>query len=150
MSMFLDCESCPSFVMWAFSDNDSWIPEHTGGTAGQACIYNVKYQPKPAYYALLDTLKVRNGVPVGTISLPYNSFSVFPTLVDDHFVVVSETGSDEFAEAVITNMAGQQVARLQRIKTGESIPVTGLGKGMYVLSLTDRKGKLHMIKFLKQ
>ena len=150
MALFLDCESCPSFVVWAFSDADSWIPAHTNGTAGQACIYNAKYQPKPAYYAILDTLKARNGVPVAVNRISCSPFSVFPTLVDDHFTVVSETGSLEFMTAVITSMAGKQVAHLQGIKTGDIIPVPEMERGMYVLTLIDPSGKPTMHKFIKQ
>jgi endo-1,4-beta-xylanase len=150
MSLFLDCESCPSFVVWAFSDADSWIPAHTNGTHGQACIYNAKYEPKPAYYAILDTLKARNGVSVLSQSITKNPFSIVPTLVDDHLTVVSETGSQDFETAVITSMEGKQVAHLQGIKSGEIIPVPPMERGMYVLTLFDPSGRLYMYKFIKQ
>jgi endo-1,4-beta-xylanase len=150
MALFLDCDKCPSFVVWAFSDADSWIPGHTNGAYGQACLYNVKYQPKPAYYAVLDTLKARNGVPVGVRSLSDKMLTVYPTIVDEYFVVVDDTGSGEFETAIITDMAGKQIARFHGIKAGKRIPVSWMGKGLYIISLIDASGNTYVQKLIKQ
>jgi hypothetical protein len=136
--------------MWAFSDNDSWIPDHTAGAYGQACIYNIKYQPKPAYFALLDTLRAHNGVNVGLNTVASNPFSIVPTLVGDCFIITSETGSPEFATATITDITGKKVVQLEGTKAGEPVYVSGFNKGIYVLILTDHKDNLYTMKFLKK
>jgi len=42
-----------SFTMWGFTDAHSWIMVFHGNT-GWPCIYDTQYNPKPAYYALVD------------------------------------------------------------------------------------------------
>jgi endo-1,4-beta-xylanase len=150
LSMFLKCEQCPSFVMWAFSDNDSWIPEHTNGEYGQACIYNAKYQPKPAYYALLDTLKAWNGVHVAVNNNSYSPVSIFPTVIDDYFIIYSENNCCEFTEAFITDLTGRYIMNIQSVKSGEPIRLNLTARGMYLLTLVDNSGKPYMLKFFKK
>ena len=51
----LNATKCIAFVMWGFTDAYSWIPKKYTGY-GTALILDAYYQPKPAYYSLLDTL----------------------------------------------------------------------------------------------
>lgn len=48
--------NCKAFVMWGFTDKYSWIPKWFKDY-GSACIFDEKYKPKPAYYALKECLK---------------------------------------------------------------------------------------------
>jgi endo-1,4-beta-xylanase len=48
---------CISFTVWGFGDADSWVPGFFTGE-GYATIYDVNLQPKPAYYALQQDLKL--------------------------------------------------------------------------------------------
>jgi endo-1,4-beta-xylanase len=48
--------NCKALVTWGFTDKYSWIPGTFSGM-GDALIYNTNYQPKPAYFALLDVLE---------------------------------------------------------------------------------------------
>jgi endo-1,4-beta-xylanase len=48
---------CISFTVWGFTDADSWVPGFFTGE-GYATIYDVKQQPKPAYYELQSDLKL--------------------------------------------------------------------------------------------
>jgi endo-1,4-beta-xylanase len=48
--------NCNAFVLWGFTDRYSWIPQAYRGY-GAPLIYDNSYNPKPAYYALLDVLK---------------------------------------------------------------------------------------------
>jgi endo-1,4-beta-xylanase len=48
--------NCKAFVAWGFTDKYSWIPGTFSGM-GDALIFNSNYQPKPAYFALLDVLE---------------------------------------------------------------------------------------------
>ncbi len=47
---------CTAFVMWGFTDRHSWIPAATGHSDAPL-IFDALYQPKPAYYALLNVLQ---------------------------------------------------------------------------------------------
>ena len=47
--------NCKALVMWGFTDKHSWIPGFYPGY-GDALIYDLNYQPKPAYLALKDVL----------------------------------------------------------------------------------------------
>jgi len=48
-------ENCNTFVTWGFSDRYSWIPDHFEGW-GDGLFFDPTYQPKPAYYELLEEL----------------------------------------------------------------------------------------------
>lgn len=52
----LEAARCPSFTMWGFTDKYSWIPEGKPGH-GFATITDDEMQPKPAYFALKETLR---------------------------------------------------------------------------------------------
>jgi endo-1,4-beta-xylanase len=56
LSTCLDVGQCTAFVMWGFTDRHSWIPAATGHPDAPL-IFDASYQPKPAYYALMDVLK---------------------------------------------------------------------------------------------
>jgi endo-1,4-beta-xylanase len=48
---------CISFTVWGFSDADSWIPGFFTGE-GYATPYDVNLQPKPAFFALQNDLRL--------------------------------------------------------------------------------------------
>ncbi len=50
----LEAENCTAFITWGFTDKYSWIPQFKEGY-GSALIFNENYEPKPAYFALLET-----------------------------------------------------------------------------------------------
>jgi endo-1,4-beta-xylanase len=43
--------------VWGFTDADSWVPGTFAGE-GYATIYDVNLNPKPAYYALQQDLRL--------------------------------------------------------------------------------------------
>ena len=51
----LSISNCKAFVMWGFTDKYSWIPKYMPGE-GAALPFGKTYSPKPAYFALFDTL----------------------------------------------------------------------------------------------
>ena len=51
----LAVRDCISFTVWGFGDADSWVPGWFTGE-GYANIYDVKLQPKPAYFAMQQDL----------------------------------------------------------------------------------------------
>ena len=48
---------CISFTVWGFGDADSWVPGFFTGE-GYATIYDVNLQPKPAFFALQQDLRL--------------------------------------------------------------------------------------------
>lgn len=56
LSTCLAVARCTAFVMWGFTDRHSWIPAATGHSDAPL-IFDAAYQPKPAYYALLNVLQ---------------------------------------------------------------------------------------------
>jgi endo-1,4-beta-xylanase len=48
---------CTAIQTWGFTDKYSWIGSHSRGTQGQALPLDRAYQPKPAYFAILERLK---------------------------------------------------------------------------------------------
>jgi endo-1,4-beta-xylanase len=51
----LSAEDCTAFVIWGFTDLYSWNPDANSGY-GSAVIFDESYNPKPAYYALIQIL----------------------------------------------------------------------------------------------
>jgi endo-1,4-beta-xylanase len=48
---------CISFTVWGFGDADSWVPGAFAGE-GYAALYDVNLNPKPAYFALQQDLRL--------------------------------------------------------------------------------------------
>jgi endo-1,4-beta-xylanase len=57
LNVCLNEPNCTAFIMWGMTDKYSWIPQTRQGY-GSALIFDENYQPKPAYQALLDALKL--------------------------------------------------------------------------------------------
>jgi endo-1,4-beta-xylanase len=47
---------CTAIQTWGFTDKYSWIGSHSQGTRGAALPFDRSYLPKPAYWALRETL----------------------------------------------------------------------------------------------
>ncbi len=58
LTVCLSADNCSDFALWGFTDRYSWIPHFFPGF-DSALIFDRRYRPKPAYKALLDTLKER-------------------------------------------------------------------------------------------
>ncbi|MFW5807699.1 MAG: endo-1,4-beta-xylanase [Spirochaetota bacterium] len=66
MEIVLAVPDCDTFVIWGLSDAHSWVPQFYSGY-DSALIFDKEMDPKPAYYALVDTLKE------GPRKLPYST-----------------------------------------------------------------------------
>ncbi len=55
MSACLSEAACEAFVMWGFTDKYSWVPWFFEGY-NAALLFDDQYQPKPAYFALMEIL----------------------------------------------------------------------------------------------
>jgi endo-1,4-beta-xylanase len=58
----LAAPQCISFTVWGFGDADSWVPGFFTGE-GYATIYDVNLNPKPAYTAMQEDLRLASGAP---------------------------------------------------------------------------------------
>jgi len=56
LQLCLCAPGCKVFEMWGFTDRYSWIPNHLPGW-GAALISDENYNPKPAFYALVNVLE---------------------------------------------------------------------------------------------
>ncbi|QIJ64110.1 endo-1,4-beta-xylanase [Streptomyces sp. JB150] len=56
----LAVDGCDSFTIWGFTDKYSWVPVFFEGE-GFANVMTDEFERKPAFYALLDTLKAARG-----------------------------------------------------------------------------------------
>lgn len=52
----LNVTACTSFTVWGFDDSRSWVPDVFKGL-GWATIFTSDYTPKPAFYAMLASLR---------------------------------------------------------------------------------------------
>jgi endo-1,4-beta-xylanase len=48
--------ACASLTVWGFSDARSWIPAFTSGKAGAACLFDLGFSPKPAYWSVVTAM----------------------------------------------------------------------------------------------
>ncbi|GAC1425256.1 MAG: endo-1,4-beta-xylanase [Ktedonobacteraceae bacterium] len=56
LNVCLIVKTCEAFIMWGFTDRYTWIPRATGHSDAPL-IFDMSYQPKPAYTAILQELK---------------------------------------------------------------------------------------------
>lgn len=56
LQVCLKARNCKAFVMWGFTDAYSWIPQFTNHPDA-ALIFDENYQPKPAFYALVELVR---------------------------------------------------------------------------------------------
>jgi endo-1,4-beta-xylanase len=73
MQLCLEEPACTAVVAWGFTDKYSWIPGFFQGF-GDALIFDINYQPKPAYTALQQVLE--GGTAGFTLSASPSSLSV--------------------------------------------------------------------------
>ena len=52
----LEFPACTALQTWGIADQHSWIPEFSRGEYGAALLFDPEYQPKPAYYAIMEAL----------------------------------------------------------------------------------------------
>lgn len=69
---------------------------------------------------------------------PGDSFSVYPVPVKDNFVITFPPGRVRIS---VTNLRGAEVARLTADSGRVTVPASDLPPGIYVVTLTDAKGK---------
>ncbi len=50
---------CTAFMTWGFTDKYTWIPQHTKGKQAAPLLFDRAYAPKPAYWAVRNSLASR-------------------------------------------------------------------------------------------
>jgi endo-1,4-beta-xylanase len=56
LSVCLEAENCDTLVVWGATDAYSWLPKLTG-SQDAGVLFDTNYEPKPAWEALVETLK---------------------------------------------------------------------------------------------
>lgn len=147
LSMMLSNPMSTSFTVWGFSDNDSWIPNHTNGEYGQACPYDLIYRPKPAYYAMLDTLKAHNGIHVGiNLTKTQKAFKIVPNPANENIKISSEI---DFRLLNIYSLNGSLIKSYHGNNNNEPISIIDLEKGMYLIEIIDKENSRYSQKLIK-
>jgi|tagenome__1003787_1003787.scaffolds.fasta_scaffold20952484_2 endo-1,4-beta-xylanase len=68
LSACLSISNCKAFITWGFSDKHAWAPNRWPGMGvGAAMPFDAAYKPKPAYQAMLDALRGREGCSVRSV-----------------------------------------------------------------------------------
>jgi endo-1,4-beta-xylanase len=57
LSACLAQRGCTVFQTWGFTDKYSWINSSSHGTRGAGLLFDAQFHPKPAYTAILNTLR---------------------------------------------------------------------------------------------
>lgn len=150
LSIALNNTMCKTFFVWGISDADSWIPENTSYTYGEACLYDENYDPKPAYYAMLDTLKVHNGVIIdnGIFNSSVESLQVYPNPASINISISGLDGGDY--SGFIYNCTGKALVTLNQVGDNEEIDISSLKNGIYFIQLSSNSKQRFVAKFIKQ
>ena len=53
----LDSGAVSALIFWGFTDRHTWIPVFTKGEYDEPLPFDAEYQPKPAYFAIRETLR---------------------------------------------------------------------------------------------
>ncbi|MEO0474175.1 MAG: endo-1,4-beta-xylanase [Bacteroidota bacterium] len=138
LSICLKRSFCTSFMMWGFTDAYSWIPNFTNNQRGKALIFDASYQPKPAYFAIRDTL---NGGPVSIESeLEADDILIFPSPASDA-IYLHFTGQRMGQHLSVLNMMGARVlSRDLDQSPQQQLDVSLLPAGIYSLRIQMRDG----------
>ncbi len=75
------------------------------------------------------------GVSVKNVSAHLSALNIYPNPSTGSFAITYNTNDQQPAEAVITNLLGQQVANLKLTANKESIWQSGLASGVYFITL---------------
>jgi len=111
------------------------------------CILNVPIGSKPYYSVAVEWKDFTNIIEMPTTytNLINENIKIYPNPVKKSFSV---TGLNEAARIILTDLNGKQVINRQT-GVGESIPVSGLTKGLYILRIVTSEGTLER-KLIKE
>jgi endo-1,4-beta-xylanase len=127
-NIWLRNDNSPTFTLWGFTDLYSWIPSNSGNTRGEALIFDTKYQPKPAYNAILNTIAdkaLKTDVPI--IRTKDEAFKIVQTA--EYIQVIS---NDAIKSINLYNLAGQCV---KKCSNSIQLSVSDCKHGIYIIQV---------------
>jgi len=140
--IWLRNDNSPTFVMWGFTDLYSWIPSNSGNTRGEALIFDTKYQPKPAYNAILNTIAYKTlKTDVDNITFEKDAFKTIQT--SDYIQIVSD---ETIKRITLFNIAGQCV---KTTTNSNEMKISDCKSGIYIIQIetgTSLRSKKMILK----
>ncbi len=141
LQVCLDNDNCTSFVMWGFTDRYSWIPGFTNGNYGQALILDNNYQPKPAYFELLDLLSEGYDFPAAVNDSPFENWNIFPNPAVD-YITISGVPERDSITLKLYDMQGRLWSEQKKSFAGRArMSLQGMPAGIYALRIITADGK---------
>ncbi len=147
IKLMTETDYCHGIVVWGFTDKYSWIPGQTNYQYGEACIFDETLNPKPAYYAIQDYLAEYLGIE----DIQEKQNVPFKLIVKNEELFLHRLDpSIEFNSFIICDMSGRITDNaLSQAVVENSYSIKHLKSGVYVMVLTDSKGRLYREKFYK-
>ncbi len=144
MSFEADGES--TFVSWYPASNDGGESAPTYITAEACSILDPTAMADIGFGDVHVIMTVTGETSMGTVELNSRSLTVYPNPATD-MVNVSLKNGEIAGNIEISNLAGQNVLSA---KSTNSVNVSFLPAGVYVVKVTDSKGVTHMNKIVKK
>ena len=98
-------------------------------------------------YNVMDTARIRVSTGIERITAS-NNLNLYPNPVKDQFYIAGTVA--DFQHLVIYNLSGQKVMQIDNQTAGESVNVSALEKGMYIISLHSKNGYTSTCRLIKQ
>ncbi|HET6556754.1 MAG TPA: alpha/beta hydrolase-fold protein [Prolixibacteraceae bacterium] len=98
-------------------------------------------------YNVMDTARIRVSTGIERITAS-NNLTLYPKPVKDQFYIAGTVA--DFQHLVIYNLSGQKVMQIDNQTAGESVNVSALEKGMYIISLHSKNGYTSTCRLIKQ
>jgi endo-1,4-beta-xylanase len=118
--------NCKAFVTWGFTDKYSWIPGFFPGW-GDALIYDVSYQTKPAYSALKEGLERAPGSSPNITGVSRSGKKLF--ILGERFEAGAELFINGVKQGKVSNDSQSPSTRIiarksgKKVKTGDLLQV---------------------------
>lgn len=97
-------------------------------------------------YSVMDTAQIRVSTGIDDITAS-NNLKLYPNPVKEQFYISGmEAGINKL---IIYNLSGQKVMQTEYLVSGDNVNVSHLDKGIYILSLQNRRGYMSTLRFIK-
>jgi endo-1,4-beta-xylanase len=97
--------NCAAVVSWGFTDKFSWIPGVFSGF-GDALMFDMSYQPKPAYTAMQTVLEAGLGTGTGTVTVAPSVTASGPWFNEQQVRITSTTNLTALSLTVTIQRTG--------------------------------------------
>ncbi len=148
VKLMTETDYCQGIMVWGYSDKFSWIPEHSGFTKGEACLFDEMLKPKTAFYAVQDYVK--NYLGLGTdIETAQVTTDMVAYVSANQLLFKGVQSNYQPTTARIYNITGQMVKQVNDAGLINGIGIEGLPSGIYIVSLSGHQSETKTRKFIK-